>query len=437
MTPEKPTNVRWWVFVVLLIVITINYVDRAVLSVCMPDIQKEFGFDAAMVGVILSAFFWSYALMQFPVGWISDKFGPGRAIFFSGILWGIVQMITGVLSSAFGFIVARVALGVVESPVYVGSAKLQSVWLTAAERGKGSAFMDAGGAVGVALGGPIVFAFAAWFGGWRGALIGAGVVTLVIVLLSAKFILKTPDTHNWVNEAERDYLKKALAAEYETAKQQAGGGVGLNTYLTSMSFWGMVIAYTGYDAFWYGLMTWSPMYLSMTQHLNIMAIGGAVFLIFGVGVIGDFVSGSLADYLRQRGMRANTAIRGILFVTGIMAALSMYLLTLATSVTAALTLLTVAMFFTKGASALLWALPATIAQRDDVGKAAGFMNFVGNMGGVATPIIVGVVVQATGGSFFWALMLFLVYALCFAFFPFLVDMENKVGTTKRVGMKVA
>ena len=71
---QKPTNVRWRVFLALLILVTINYVDRAVISVLMPMIQEDLQFSPELVGVILSAFFWGYVVMQIPSGWLCDKF---------------------------------------------------------------------------------------------------------------------------------------------------------------------------------------------------------------------------------------------------------------------------------------------------------------------------------------------------------------------------
>jgi ACS family D-galactonate transporter-like MFS transporter len=396
----------------------------------MPAIQKDLGFDAAMIGIILSAFFWCYTLMQVPIGWICDRFGPGRVIVISGIFWGIFQMITGAISSSIGFIIVRVLLGIAESPMYPGASKLQSVWLTAAERGRGAAMTDAGSAMGVALGGPIVLAFMAWFGGWRGALVGAGVLTIIVVLLCRNFVIKTPDTHPLVNDAEREYLRKALTIEYESTQGEDQTEVGLNNYLRSASFWGMCMGFWGQDSYWYGLMTWSPMYLSSTQHLNIMGVSGAVFLIFGCGVLGEVCCGLLTDRLRQRGSKPNTVVHSTMFVAGVMSAVAMYLLAHATTVPTAITFLCTAMFFTKVAAALFWGMPAAISQRKDVGKVAGIMNFIGNVGGICTPIIIGVIVQATGGSYFWALLMFIIFALAFGVCPLLVDVENKVGSRR-------
>ena len=206
---SKPTKVRWMVFGSLLALCTVNYVDRAVISICMPAIEADLQFGPAMVGVILSAFFWGYTLMQIPAGWIADRLGPGKTILGSGLLWGIFQIITGFLNGSTGFMIVRALLGASEAPIYPASSKLQSVWLTKNERTRGAAIVVGGSALGTSIGGPLIIAFLAWFGGWRGALMGAGVVTMAVVLVCYKFVHTTPDTNTMINAAEREYIDKA------------------------------------------------------------------------------------------------------------------------------------------------------------------------------------------------------------------------------------
>lgn len=89
LNSEKKTNARWNIFFMLAIICTINYIDRAVISVCMPQITEELAFSPETVGAILSAFFWGYALMQIPCGWLCDRFKPGKILLIGGLCWGI------------------------------------------------------------------------------------------------------------------------------------------------------------------------------------------------------------------------------------------------------------------------------------------------------------------------------------------------------------
>lgn len=402
---EKPTNVRWQVFVMLLILCAINYVDRAVLSIAMPLIQKDLELDPAIVGIILSSFFWGYALMQIPSGWIADRYRPDKLVAGAAVLWGIVQTLTGFVSGSKALMILRVILGIAEAPLYPSGSKLQSIWLTSKERGRGATLLDSGSALGTAIGGPIIVAFIAWFGGWRGALIGAGILTIVVGWFVWKVIKGTPDTHPRMNDAEREYIKKALEEEYRINAQGTNLSVKISDYLKSKNFWAMCIGYYSLNTVFYGLMTWGPNYLAKTQNLNINSIGSSILIIFGSGVVGELIGGWIADRWRSKGGADNTVMRTLLFISGFMTATCILLvgLGIAASPVGAIALLSTAIFFLRWAG-LYWTIPAAISQRNHVGTIGGFMNTAGNIAGIVTPMYVGFTLSLTG-SYFVALML--------------------------------
>ena len=209
----------------------------------------------------------------------------------------------------------------------------------------------------------------------------------------------------------------------------ASGGrtsLGLPRYLRSLTFWGMVLGFVCYDCFWYGLMTWGPMYLSQVFKVNIMTVGGSIFIIFGCGVIGSFFGGYMIDMLRIKGYDSNKVVKYALAGLGIAMALSMYLLSTAATITLAIVYMSFAMFCEKWVGATFWMMPAAISQKDDVGIVAGAMNFMGNIGGTIVPILVGLIVTFTG-SYYWAIILFLAFALGVCLFPIWINMNKKVG----------
>lgn len=430
-TLNAPTRVRWMVFSSLFALCTVNYIDRAVISICMPAIEEELHFGPELVGVILSAFFWGYTVMQIPSGWVADRFGPGKTILGSGLLWGLFQVITGFLHSSTAFMAIRALLGASEAPIYPASTKLQSIWLTKNERTRGAAIVDAGSPLGTAIGGSLIVAFLSWFGGWRGALVGAGILTALIVLLCYPFVHATPESSGRINDAEREYIQNALRKEYgEESDNQSRGSLGLSRYLKSKTFWGMTLGFVCYDCFWYGLMTWGPMYLSHVFNVNILKIGMSIFIIFGVGVIGELFGGFLIDYLKTKGFDPNKVTKWTLGILGLLMAIAMYFVSNAESINEAIGFLAFAMFCERWIGCTFWSMPATISQRDDVGIVAGAMNTLGNVGGAIVPILVGVIVMATG-NYYWAIILFLAFALGVSVFPLIINLNKKVG---QVGM---
>ena len=425
LSSMKPTNVRWHIFIVLLALVTINYVDRAVLSIAMPAIQKDLSLDPAIVGLILSSFFWGYALMQVPSGWLADRLRPDKVIFGAALLWGLVQTLTGFATSSRIFIFLRVLLGIAEAPVMPSGSKLQAVWLTSKERGRGATILDSGAPLGTAVGGPIIVAFMAWFGGWRGALIGAGVLTIIIAYLAWRVIKGGPDKNPKVNDAEREYIKKALEEEYETAKHQAKGNASAKEYLKSRSFWCMCLGWFSFNTVFYGLMTWGPSFLAKTQHLDIKSIGSSVLIIFGFGFVGEIIGGLIADKWRAMGGDHNKVMRTLLSIAGIMTSISIFLLAYTSSLTGAVALLSSALFFLRWGG-LYWSVPAAISQRNHVGTVGGCMNLAGNIAGVVTPIYIGIIVSLTG-SYFLGLMVFAAAGIVLAVASTLLDFKKKIG----------
>lgn len=174
-TAAKPSNVRWRIFAIVFALTVINLVDRVSLSIAMPTIAGEFQLTPSMQGLILSSFFWAYALLQIPGGWLIDRYGPRRVIGWSTGLWGAFQTLAAFASGGLSLMFARVALGAAEAPLFPSGGKLNSLWLGSSERSRGAVLMDCGGPLGVALGGLLIAYLIAVLGSWRSAFFIAGI----------------------------------------------------------------------------------------------------------------------------------------------------------------------------------------------------------------------------------------------------------------------
>src|SRR3954468_9017799 len=84
----KPTTVRWRIFAIVFALVVFNLIDRTALSIAMPTIAREFELSPTMQGIVLSSFFWTYALLQVPGGWLIDRYGPRRLIARAAVGWG-------------------------------------------------------------------------------------------------------------------------------------------------------------------------------------------------------------------------------------------------------------------------------------------------------------------------------------------------------------
>ena len=174
------SSVRWRIFAIVFVLVVINLVDRTALSVAMPTISKEFALTPTMQGVILSAFFWSYAVLQVPGGWLIDRFGPRRLISVSTMLWALFQGLAAAATGGVSLLLTRVGLGAAEAPLFPAGGKLNSLWLSQTERGRGAVIVDSGAPLGAAFGGVIISSLILGFDSWRLAFLAAAVGTLVM-----------------------------------------------------------------------------------------------------------------------------------------------------------------------------------------------------------------------------------------------------------------
>ncbi len=419
-TSARPTTVRWRIFLILLLLSAINYIDRASLSVALPLISADFNMTPALEGLMLSAFFWSYALMQIPGGMLLDRFQTRNIIGIATIGWGLFQALAGGAHNWITLLVTRIGLGVAESPIMPAGAKLNGAWLTPNERGRGATLVDGGAPLGTALGAILIAGLITWLGSWRIAFVIAGVGTMIVGVWAWWYIRNHPSEHPKVNAAELAHITDANDA----AKQATGGRKAiLKELLKSRSVLAMFAGYACYNSVFYGLLTWMPSYLHKVHNLDIKAMGGATFLIFMCGFIGELFGGWLSDKWKAGGGQPNTVMRSMFAGSAAIAALCILAVAYSGDAVVVISLLCVALFFIRWCG-MYWCLPAILGGQSKAGVLGGSMNFCGNMVGVIVPILIGLIVQYTG-SYFLALIFFVVMASGLMLFSSLIDYRER------------
>jgi ACS family D-galactonate transporter-like MFS transporter len=401
-TAFQPSKVRWKIFLMMLFLISINYIDRASLSVAMPLIAKEFDIGPAVQGLLLSAFFWTYAFMQIPGGMLADRFGPRVVIAGATLGWGFFQAIAAVCTGWVPLLLTRLGLGAAEAPIYPAGGKLNGIWMTQNERGRGATLLDGGAPLGAALGAILISGLIAMLGSWRLSFVIAGVGTVLAGLFAWSYIRNHPREHPGVNEAEAKYIEASHAQDAASEPQGASGR--LLDFLRFRSVWGMFFGWMCFNALFYGLLTWMPNYLSKVHGFDIKQMGGAVFIMFFSGFVGEMFGGWLADKWKAAGASTSKVLRTLFGIASVIATIAIYTVSQITSPVAVVVLLSVTLFFLRWCG-LFWCVPSILGRRAHVGFLGGTMNLGGNVAGIGVPIVVGLIVQATG-SYFLALMLF-------------------------------
>ncbi|WP_449256114.1 MFS transporter [Bosea sp. (in: a-proteobacteria)] len=382
----KPSNIRWRVVALMFVLYTINCIDRIALSVGLPVIGKEFELSPAMQGLILSAFFWTYCGFQIPGGWAADRWGGRRVLGWSTALWGSFQCLAAAAVGGISMMLTRIGLGVFEAPYMPTASKLVAAWLPPTERSRGITLIDSGAPLGSAFGGLIISSLIVFFDSWRLAFLSVGILTLLFGAYVIWQLRNRPDEHPEVNPGELAVIAaKSGAVADDDGKRQMSG----------RTFAAMIVGRIGWTMIFFGLVTWGPNYLSSARGFDLKAMGYATFVIFAAGAVGAVFAGTLADWL-QKQLPRDLAFKVLFGLSGLVALGGLLALPYVSDAMTAVALLAVTVLFHFFGS-LYWTIPAMLAPRERIGLVGGVMNFAGTSSGIAAPILIGFLVQWTGG----------------------------------------
>jgi ACS family D-galactonate transporter-like MFS transporter len=413
ITTRIPTR-RWGIGALLGMGVLINYIDRIGLSVAAPQIQAAFQLTPVDMGLLFSAFAWSYSLLQIPVGMVLDRFGPMRVGRWGAFLWGLASTITAFSSGFAGIFAARVLLGIAEAPAFPVSAKATGYWFPRKERGTATAIFDAAAKFSNVIGVPLVAVTVVAFG-WRW---GFGLTAALSFAYFFAFLLfyRDPSADPNLSQAELDYIQRGGAAPEGPAE---GGAVNMLGYLLGKSkVWGLTIGFAAYGYTFYLFLTWLPGYLVQTMHMSILKSAGFAAIPWAVATVTDlFVGGWLIDHLIARGKDESVVRKGVL-VIGMLFGLAVFGATQTTDPAWAIAWISIALGGLASAAPVGWSLPSLIAPKGGAGTVGGIMNFANNLMGAAAPIVTGMIVGATNSfanAFMVAGVILLVGIVSFVF----------------------
>ncbi|GAB3626456.1 MFS transporter [Pandoraea terrae] len=409
-----PTRARWRIFSVIFVLVMMNLLDRISLSIAMPTIAKEFSLSPAMQGLVLSSFFWTYALLQIPGGWLIDRFGPRKMITGATALWGACQALAAFATGGASLLVTRAALGGAEAPLFPAGAKLNALWLAPGERSRGAVLVDAGSPLGAALGGIVISWLILSFDSWRSAFFIAGAVTVLMSWISWRYLRDDAALHPGVNAAELAHIRAMGPGATSLAD--------ITGRISPRSWFGLTLGRASWAMVYFGLLTWGPSYLSHARGFDLKQIGMATFLIFLSGAFGSLASGFGADALMRR-LPRNWVLKGMLTFSGVVIATVFLILPRIADPIEAVCLLCLAAFITMWGS-LYWSLPAILAPRARVGIVGASMNLAGSLGGMLIPIVVGLMLQRFG-TYETVLHFFAACAFVFIGCTLLIDLRQR------------
>jgi len=381
---EKLSPALWGVLTLLFLALFINYIDRGALSIAAPMLKEQFGMSPGRLGVLLSAFFWTYASFLLISGWLADRFDAGVVLAAGFFLWSMATLFTGVLPGFAGLFAMRLLLGAGESTAYPCFSNLLVRHFPERHRGFANAFISmgisAGPAFGLLLGALLMGRY-----GWRPYFIGLGCVGLLWLPL-------------WMKKMPRTVLSLGSAQG-----KVAEPGPRMTDILRQRSAWGTFLGMFGGNYLLYCLLTWLPYYLVRERHFSLERMGRIGALAYFLMAIVSVVSGAASDRWIAAG-RSATLVRKTMIGTGQLAGgIFLVACAMAAPELAVAFLLMASAAFGLNASNV-WAITQTLAGPQAAGRWTGLQNFVGNLAGVAAPAVTGFAVERTG-NFVWAFVI--------------------------------
>lgn len=363
MKYEPETNYRWVILSLLFIATTINYFDRIVLSVLIPEIKRELNINDISFGHIISAFQITYTLGFLAAGkfidWIGTRWGYLLSIFF----WSIAATVHSLCGTTFCLGAWRGILGFTESGNFPAAIKSVSEWFPIHERAFATSLFNSGASISSIIGPPIIVMIAL-AAGWRWAFFTFGMIGIVLALIWP-FAYKMPkgnyDDVTTTNSLQKKYKWRLLLRHKETY------GIMFGKFLT--------------DPVWWFYLYWIPNYLDSQRGFHLKDIAIAVPLIYIIATLFGFVGGWFPGYLMQRGWSVGKARKTTMLICALLLPIS------ATGVIVqnpwiTILLVSLACSAHNGWSANIFTLVSDCFPSPAVGSVTGLAGFAGGLGGL-------------------------------------------------------
>ncbi|WP_026354697.1 MFS transporter [Massilia niastensis] len=385
-TPARIRRRQTLALVLLVVTGVINYLDRATLAVANEFIRADLGLSLGQMGLLLSAFSWSYALCQLPVGALVDKVGPRWLLGMGLVLWSVAQAAGG-LAATFGyFVIARIVLGIGEAPQFPAAARVVSNWFPLRARGTPTGIYNSASPLGVALA-PLCLSPLIAATSWHWAFFITGALGLVAAVVWVA--LYRDPVREQLSEAERAYLDAGQAAEAAPTTSFASW----RALFRHRATWGMLLGFFGSVYLNWVYLTWLPGYLRTERHMDLAQSGVAASIPFFCGFAGALVAGWASDRVTRHASSPVSSRRNAVVVSMLGMVAFTIPAALVESNTVAVACIAIVIFLANASSACSWSLATAVAPRSRIASLGAIQNFGGFLGGALAPVLTGYIAQ--------------------------------------------
>lgn len=387
----KPTNYRWFIIALLFFATTINYLDRQVISLLKPILEKQFNWTESDYGNIVTVFTFFYGASTLLAGYIIDRIGTKLGYIGAILVWSLAAMGHALAGGTFGFMVARAFLGIGEAGNFPASIKTVAEWFPQKERALAVGIFNSGANIG-AVAAPAVVPALALMGGWEMAFIVTGALGFLWIV-AWWFYYEVPSRHKSVNTAELAHITAepvtpAVAGDAASTDLLADTSAKSYPIFSNTAIWGFMSGKLLTDPIWWFFLFWLPSYLSNIYHLDLKKLGAPLIIIYLAATIGSVGGGWLSSMLIEKGWnptRARQLAMGVFAVciTPVMAISQM------DSMWPVIAILSLAVAAHQAWSANLFTVAADQFPKQVLSRVVGLGTMSGTLGGAIFPLIVG------------------------------------------------
>ena len=380
---------RWTVCALLFVVTTINYVDRQVLGILAPTLQRELHWSESDYGDVVSWFSLVYAFGFLAAGRLLDRVGVRRGFAVAIVAWSVAAIGHAFARTAAGFSAARALLGLGESANFPGAIKTVAEWFPKRERALATGIFNAGTNTG-AIVTPLVVPWIALTWGWQWAFIATGSLGFLWLVLWLA-LYASPERHPRVSPGELAHIRSDRDEAAEVA-------VSWFRLLGLRQTWAFAVGKLLADPIWWFYLYWLPKFLDTKYAIRLAQLAPPLIVVYLVADVGSVGGGWLSSALIKRGWTVNRARKTAMLAMALLIVPTVFA-PLAGSMWAAVAIVSVAAAAHQAWSANVYTLASDMFPRAAVGSVVGIGAFAGAMGGVLFQRVTGRILEANGNDY--------------------------------------
>ena len=375
---------RWRICALLFFATTVNYLDRQVLGILAPVLEKSIGWNEQQYGYIVTAFQAAYGISILVSGRIIDLLGTRKGYSISVITWGLASMAHSLVRTPLGFGIARFALGIGEAGNFPAAIKAVAEWFPRKERALAVGIFNSGTNCGAVVA-PLLIPVIAIRFGWRAAFLFTGMADLIWLMFWLR-MYRNPAVHPKVTPEELSYIQ----SDPETTKTP----VGYATLLTEKQTWAYSLAKILSDPVWWFYLFWLPKFLA-SRGLSLSGLGLPLAVIYVASSFGSVAGGWFSSFLLKRNWTVNGARKTALLLFACLP-IPVLLVPHVANLWVAVALISLATCAHQGWSTNLFTTVSDMFPQRTVGSVVGIGGTVSAVGSMLTAALAGIVLQRTG-----------------------------------------